>query len=144
MLMVNTSTGKIGMVYNYMFIYYCFTNMIQHVWRISWTPIKVMWNVTTESSALNPKYIKYQSTTYPLVNIQKTDGKILYKWPFSIAMLVYQRVSGEYLGVAIGHDDRPSSCRWWSAIGPKQRRTALFGSTELRSWWALIVIWGFP
>jgi hypothetical protein len=53
--------------------------------------------VTTESSALNPKYIKYQSTTYPLVNIQKTDGKMtdifmgffpLYQWPFSSSQTV--------------------------------------------------------
>jgi len=40
-----------------------------------------------------------QIDEYPLVNVHITDGKITffngkthYKWPFSIAMLVYQRV----------------------------------------------------
>jgi hypothetical protein len=48
------------------------------------------------------KIIESILSGYPLVNMQKTmeitmfNGKINYTWPFSIAMLNYQRVNGGF------------------------------------------------
>ena len=57
---------------------------------------------------------------YPLVNIQKTmerstifNGKIHYKWQFSIAMLNYQRVNVGLLGVAGGCWDQKNTSDDW-------------------------------
>ena len=53
-----------------------------------------------------------ESLGYPLVNIQKTmerstifHGKTHYKWWFSIAMLVYQRVSSHFHGLSLNIDN---------------------------------------
>ena len=57
-------------------------------------------NPTIQAQGVNHVNAGYVSAlTYPLVNVNKKlwkitifNGKIQYQWPFSIAMLVYQRV----------------------------------------------------
>ena len=85
------------------------------------------WNVRPfGDDSLDPKSHSSDVTVmslqfmYPLVNLQKKlwkitmfNGKTHYKWPFSIAMLVYQRVC--ILTVLISHDI-PVNIPWKSII----------------------------
>ena len=86
------------------------TTYLEHVFKYLWyiKSVKPGWlgrRAMAASSGprclLRSTRIFMSSLRYPLVNLQKTmerstifNGKTHYKWPFSIAMLVYQRVNG--------------------------------------------------
>ena len=60
-------------------------------------------------------------------NHHAINGKTHYKWPFSMAMLVYQRVTGAKSSTAVpvhSHHDTPRPWHGESTIfrGPKIRR----------------------
>ena len=74
------------------------------------------------------------------------NGKTHYKWPFSIAMLNYQRV-------ALYHRDRwawevlsSSSCRLWGTVVPCEscvHRTAVTAHCRKKRIWFTAVLWQF-